>query len=374
MCSIVGWLPVAGSWTHFVKSTFAKYSGDRKKAPSASLARSIFVTWLNGVPYDKRDSPFLEEMKLSAAEYQTHSLAIANSHYDKDAASEAKLRVLVDFCDAYAQWQPADHKAGAAVDAGMSDNIDSDEEGEGPAGVAVADELLASASAPASPKASAEESPVAPVASIAAAETKQARPAAKPKTTTRRRRPTRRDSENSSSGDSDSDSSSSSADDSDDRDQHDADDAADDAEYMPDRIIAKKTVAWQDFYLIHWLGYTAAERTWEPAAFFDQWCTKQTYEYEQSRRPARILALTRRPLRRGDDGKAAAEQFFEVQWQGRSETSMEREQLMRDDFPEIVHAWEQREQARASRKQPRRDSGSDRPEEGEPPLKQARLS
>ena len=49
---------------------------------------------------------FLNEMKLTAAEYQTHSLTIANNHYDKDAASEAKLRVLVDFCDAYAQWQP----------------------------------------------------------------------------------------------------------------------------------------------------------------------------------------------------------------------------------------------------------------------------
>jgi hypothetical protein len=86
-----------------------------RRKRQASLARSIFVTWLNGVPYDARDSPFLNEMKVTAAEYQTHSLAIANNHYDKDAASEAKLRVLVDFCDAYAQWQPDPATAAAAT-------------------------------------------------------------------------------------------------------------------------------------------------------------------------------------------------------------------------------------------------------------------
>jgi hypothetical protein len=50
--------------------------------------RSVYVTWLNGVPYDAHDSPFLQELKVSAAEYQSHSLAIANRHYDKDVASE----------------------------------------------------------------------------------------------------------------------------------------------------------------------------------------------------------------------------------------------------------------------------------------------
>ncbi len=53
--------------------------------------RSIFVTWLNGVPYDAHDSPFLQELKVSAAEYQTHSLAIANRHYDKVCAREMPL-------------------------------------------------------------------------------------------------------------------------------------------------------------------------------------------------------------------------------------------------------------------------------------------
>jgi hypothetical protein len=138
-CRVVTYLRVCstGAWTHFAKASFRKHSGDKKKAPSASLARSIFVTWLNGVPYDTRDSPFLDEMKLTAAEYQTHSLAIANTHYDKDAASEAKLRVLVDFCDAYAQWQPDPATAAAAAvvgaapggkEAKLSENLDSDDE------------------------------------------------------------------------------------------------------------------------------------------------------------------------------------------------------------------------------------------------------
>ncbi len=108
------------AWTHFVKAAFAKH-GSEKRAPSASLARSIFVTWLNGMPYDARDSPFLQEMKLTAAEYQTHSLAIANRHYDKDAASEAKLRELVDFCDSYSHWQGAATPPGAAAATATAD-------------------------------------------------------------------------------------------------------------------------------------------------------------------------------------------------------------------------------------------------------------
>jgi hypothetical protein len=132
------------------------------------------------------------------------------------------------------------------------------------------------------------------------------------------------------------------------------------AEYLPDRIIAKKTVQWKDFYLIHWLGYTAAERTWEPVAYFDQYCTKQTHDYERARRPQRILALKPRP--------SAQELVFEVQWQGRSssESSMEREAAVREDFPELVKEWERV----ASRKHPR----SADEDAGEPPAKRCRTA
>jgi hypothetical protein len=304
------------AWTHFVKATFRKNSGDKKKAPSASLARSIFVTWLNGVPYDTRDSPFLSEMKLTAAEYQTHSLAIANSHYDKDAASEAKLRVLVDFCDSYAQWQPDESGAGSGSSSsspGRSDakeNVDSDDEGFGDLGPADM-ELGDDSALPAAPAASGVPSSTEASTSLPAGEIKQQarRPAkAKARSARKKKGPSDSDSSDSESG------SSSDSDDNDGKDEDDAD--ADDAEYLPDRIIAKKTVRWQDFYLIHWLGYTAAERTWEPAAYFDQYCTKQTHDYEQARRPVRILARKARP---GVNSKSAQELFFEVQWRGRSE-------------------------------------------------------
>jgi hypothetical protein len=60
------------------------------------IGPSIFVTWLNGVPYDTRDSPFLQGMKLTAAEYQTHSLAIANN---PNIAAE---NLAFDFCRMWA--------------------------------------------------------------------------------------------------------------------------------------------------------------------------------------------------------------------------------------------------------------------------------
>ena len=72
------------------------------------------------MPYDDRDRSFLErkleELKMSAAQYQTHSLTIANKYYDKDLASEEKLRQLVDFCEAYAlSSRAADSLDGSAV-------------------------------------------------------------------------------------------------------------------------------------------------------------------------------------------------------------------------------------------------------------------
>jgi hypothetical protein len=363
-------LSCAAAWTHFVKATFRKHSGDKKKAPSASLARSIFVTWLNGVPYDTHDSPFLNEMKLTAAEYQTHSLAIANSHYDKDAASEAKLRVLVDFCDSYSQWQP-DERSGAGSGSSSSsgrsdskDNVDSDDEGgslnSGPSDMELGEDDSAAplAAAGASSSSLASLSAAAPFAASASTSAQPAeikkqpaqRPAARAKARASSSSSARKKKKASDSDSSDS--SSSSEDEDENQDEQAADD--DDAEYLPDRIIAKKTVRWQDFYLIHWRDYTAAERTWEPVAYFDQYCTKQTHDYEQARRPVRIVARKARP----GDSKSAQEFLFEVQWQGRSsETSMERESSVQEDFPDLVKDWQRREEERKSRKHPRSAAG-----------------
>jgi hypothetical protein len=338
-----------GAWTHFVKGAFRKHSGDKKKAPSASLARSIFVTWLNGVPYDTRDSPFLQEMKLTAAEYQTHSLAIANSHYDKDGASEAKLRALVDFCDSYAQWQPDEKGASSSSSSSYSssdakDNVDSDDEAfgdPGPAAMELGDDSGAFSAAAPVPLAATPAA--ASTSDLPAGEAKrQARPKAKAKahSSSSSRKKASSDSDSSDSG-SDSESSS-------DPESSEDDDAEDETVYLPDRIVSKKTVRWKDFYLIHWLGFTAAERTWEPTAYFDKYCTKQTYDYEHSRRPLRILALKARPV---TDSKSARQLFYEVQWQGQSETTMESDSSVREEFAELVKKWEQREGERTARKQ-----------------------
>jgi hypothetical protein len=333
--------------------------GDKKKAPSASLARSIFVTWLNGVPYDARDSAFLNEMKLSAAEYQTHSLAIANSHYDKDSASEAKLRTLVDFCDSYAQWLPAsaggdDGKSSAGMgstsaSSRLSENIDSDEE----------DVEMAPASC------ESKEAKKEPPAEVK----RPARPC-------RGRKARASSSDSSFPSPSSSDSESESSNDSEGEDDEPPAAAAaaaaevDQAEYLPDRIVAKKTVAWRDFYLIHWLGYTAAERTWEPSPFFDEYCTKQTHDYEKSRRPLRIVSRKARP----GESKEEESLFFEVQWQGRpaSETSMEREGLMREDFPELVDAWEETQKPPQSLRKHARSASSAAAADDERPAKRLR--
>jgi hypothetical protein len=335
------------------------------------------------VPYDSHDSHFLNEIKVSAAEYQTHSLAIANSHYDKDAASEAKLRVLVDFCDSYAQWSGVgvgDGKS-AAVAASTDDNLDSDDDAadaDMPPVLSSAAPAPASSPVPASSSSAVEFKEVKQAggaaagssssysSSSAAVESKAARQAAEVKRGPRPRRHRRRQDSSSGSSSASSSASSSSSDsescessaasDSEDNDDEDAETRCaavqDDAEYLPDRIIAKKTVGWRDFYLIHWLGYTAAERTWEPAAFFDEYCTKQTHDYEQARRPLRILSVKEPPASPGESKEAKPPACFEVQWRGRpaSETSMEREEWMRDAHADLVKEWEQRETADAARK------------------------
>jgi hypothetical protein len=468
-----------GAWTHFVKATFAKHSSaagghGKKKAPSASLARSIFVTWLNGVPYDTRDSPFLQEMKVTAAEYQTHSLAIANNHYDKDAASEAKLRVLVDFCDAYARWQPdpataaaATAGAGRAASSGkeakaadkLSENLDSDDEevdelakeaaasapvapaaaaalavldndhaGSGPADMQLGNDEgdqpepasaapaafgagagagsgagsgSASSSIPAASPVLAAATEIRPsraaktkagealqrsgagagagAGAAAAVEHKEAQGAGPPPKKQRVARQARkprtsrdaRDLSDDSASDSESSTSTSSSSSSDqDSDEEDAriqQAQPDETEYMPDRIVAKKTVGWQNFYLVHWLGFTAAERTWEPAAFFDEYCTKQTYDYEQARRPLRIQSQRPRRIasssesKRGAAATSSTSLYYEVQWHGQSETTMELAAEMAEEHPDLVKDWEQREAERKSRKrkQPSEVAGSD---------------
>ncbi len=486
--------------------------------------RSIYVTWLNGVPYDAHDSPFLQELKVSAAEYQSHSLAIANRHYDKDVASEIRLRELVDFCDKYAQWSilhPVSAAAGqlqlgrsnksATGGAGRRmDNVDSDDEGfpatsSSQSGPSVMSAAFASDAAAAALAGSAgagsgsgsgfggasttrqgssstpillDNAPVhladddveilpPPSTSFGlsrAAATRSGKAAKEPPLTAAqasavgqaRLLGTSDDEddafargggggggaggggfgfEHGRSGsppwidhDDDAAPAASAADD------HDAgggnldsdDDGAptpswteckgdrktkssqrgrgrggtgsrrpppppppgqaqrrrDDPQlYMPEHIVAKKTVRWKNLYLIHWRGFSESERTWEPAEFFDEYCTLQTTAYESKRVPVRIVSerTRNRPASRtsasagasgagacagsgAGSGSAQSQSqsqthgvvYYEIEWKGQRETSLELASDLRA-WPGFLKDWQAREAQRLARKQKRGD-------------------
>jgi hypothetical protein len=345
----------AAAWTAFVKACFAKHSlasTGKRKAPSASLTRSIFVTWLNGVPYDAHDSPFLQEIKVSAAEYQTHSLAIANRHYDKDAASEVRLRELVDFCDKYSAWSVLHPVAAASGRLGRlsvrEDNLDSDDESfdsvlplpravrtrptrqQQSAGAAGAGAGSAgSASASSEPIVIDDEDWRVPETKAQASSAGRSR---------------RIDSDDEEDNDCVSvGGASSDAESKEDKEQL----------YWPEHIIAKKTVRWKNYYLIHWRGFSESERTWEPAEFFDEYCTLQTTAYESKRVPVKIVAERKRSSSGSGSGAGAGSAsgfgsgsgsgssasgadsiYYEVQWQGQRETSLE----LHEDVQDLA-AW-----------------------------------
>jgi hypothetical protein len=122
---------------------------------------------------------------------------------------------------------------------------------------------------------------------------------------------------------------------------------ADQQLYWPEHIIAKKTVRWKNLYLIHWRGFGESERTWEPADFFDEYCTLQTTAYERKRVPVRVVSerTRNRPAFRtsasaGASGAGAGAGsglaqshsqsqsqtvlvYYELEWQGQRETSLE---------------------------------------------------
>jgi hypothetical protein len=94
---------LTGNWSTYVITSVRKFAPTSDcEGCSGSMLRSVFVTWLNGLPFDS-DRAFLQEMQVSAAAYQTHSLAIANSYYDRGAVSYERLLRLVNFCEAYAK-------------------------------------------------------------------------------------------------------------------------------------------------------------------------------------------------------------------------------------------------------------------------------
>jgi hypothetical protein len=89
-----------GSFTSFVKATFAKYL-DGGQAPNPTLLRSIFTTWLYGLRYDTEDV-FLQQIKTSSAQWKAHSEQIAATVYNKQLIYQHKaFAQLLVFCETY---------------------------------------------------------------------------------------------------------------------------------------------------------------------------------------------------------------------------------------------------------------------------------
>jgi hypothetical protein len=89
-----------GSFTSFVKATFAKYL-DGGQAPNPTLLRSIFTTWLYGLRYDTEDV-FLQQVKAISAQWKAHSEQIAATVYNKELVYQHKaFAQLLVFCETY---------------------------------------------------------------------------------------------------------------------------------------------------------------------------------------------------------------------------------------------------------------------------------
>ena len=97
--------------------------GKGPRQPPPSLLRSIFVTWLNSLPYAD-DREFLVELQQSAAEFQTHTLATANAVYDADVVSYERLLALTRVCERFAERVALADGGGQA----WQKNLDSDDE------------------------------------------------------------------------------------------------------------------------------------------------------------------------------------------------------------------------------------------------------
>jgi hypothetical protein len=68
------------TWTGFVKRSWRDFTNPANQEdppsplkPPPSPCRTMFVTWLNSVPYNEQDCAFLEGLQQTAADFQTHT-------------------------------------------------------------------------------------------------------------------------------------------------------------------------------------------------------------------------------------------------------------------------------------------------------------
>lgn len=90
-------------------------------------------------------------------------------------------------------------------------------------------------------------------------------------------------------------------------------------------------------------GYSDAESTWEPVAFYEEHWSDLVKAYLQTRQPEHIV---QKKLRISKSTSSDEEfEFYEVQWLGQKETTLERASLIdsQEAFRPLLEAWQKRQ-------------------------------
>jgi hypothetical protein len=296
-------------WTAFVKRSWGDFarppsSDDEPAGPSRqpppSLTRTMFVTWLNSVPYNQRDEAFLDKIQQTAADFQTHTLQTANSLYDKDTASYERLLAVTQFCE---QW--ALSVGGQALgDSKWDNNLDSD------------DDFFDSTN------------PVPRRERVAAFP-----PVLEVKTNEIDHSEDEMDIDEMETEPSPSDQVDGAVDESR-LNEEDAPLSSEEKLYQPEAILArhtemvykkkkgrygkthKKVIGWVDRLLVKWEGYSLAEATWESdIKFYAKYCAPIIAHREETEVPEALVRKTKHP----QTGAA----YYQVRWKDSQHSTME---------------------------------------------------
>jgi hypothetical protein len=293
----------SSAWTGFVKRAWRNFSRPSDDAedkslprqPPPSLCRTIFVTWLNSVPYNEQDRSALEELQRSAADFQTHTLETANRLYDKDAASYERLLDLTTFCE---EWSLS-VAGGALKDNEWDENLDSDD-----------DRFDATTPVPRRHRDQAENIEGKEDAENDEPEQENSEPSPLD--------PIVNDEELNGQ----------------DEDAAPVPSASEPKRYLPEEILdrrtelvysrkkarfggtRKKVTGWCDQVLVKWDGYSVAESTWEfDVAFYKEHYPQLLAAQKEAGTPERLVAKKKHP----ETGLA----YYKVKWQGSECTTME---------------------------------------------------
>jgi hypothetical protein len=323
-----------------------------RRQPPPSLCRTIFVTWLNSVPYNDQDRVFLQGLQQSAADFQTHTLETANRLYDKDTASYERLLGVTQFCE---QWSLSTSARRGGADADdWDENLDSDDERFDATTPlprrARGAKKAAEGPQPAEKKSRENEGPEEEEEKEEEEEEEQHQ----------------QDLQHQQEGDSRPPSPGDIVDDGDEgwRDDDDDEDGAIPGAqpklYIPEGVLDRRTelvrtktgararsrwggtrqrkavTAWRDQLLVKWAGYSVAEATWEAdVAFYQQHYPHLLAAHAAARVPERIAGVHTHPQ--------SGAPHYKLQWRDSSSTTMEPVERVEKarSFRDVLQAFRQ---------------------------------